>query len=195
MRKLLFASLAAFLFCVCVARAADTARIPLLNGIYSLEAPTDWHVEQEPEGQSVMFSPEQGASQMVVVTAPNITVGDDYAEYAGIQIGILFKLMGGGKVTAEEKGETDGFPSVAFSFSIPSGDSTIEGRANVVDFDGAAVLFIAICPADQLDEFLPAAGDIIDSYQLHPEAIEENKQVLADVAEKINQEIKDKLKQ
>lgn len=194
MRNLWLLAASAFMFCAFVAMAGETGRVPLLNGVYSLEAPANWWVEQEKDGTGVTFSPEKDSPKAIFITAPNVTIGDDYAEYAGVQMGILFKALGGGEITGEEEGETDGYPSIAFAFSIPAGDTTVEGRANVVNFDGAAVIFLVIAPADDIDEFLPIAGEVIDSYQIHPEAIETNAKVIAEVSEKINQGIWDSLK-
>lgn len=191
MRSFLMA--VAFVVLCGVSAQAGMVRVPLLNGVYSVEAPAEWYVEQQDDGTGVTFAPEKGAPSMVVITAPNLDVGNEIGEYAGVQMGLLFKQIGGGEITGEEEGETDGNPSIFFSFSIPVGDTTLEGKANVVNYDGAAVLFVALAPAALEAEFLPIAGAIIDSYQLHPEAIKQQAAVIKQVSDKINAKIKEEL--
>lgn len=176
-----------------VSAQAGMVRVPLLNGVYSVEAPAEWYVKQEDDGTGVTFTPEKGAPAMVLITAPNLDVGDEIGEYAGVEMGLLFKNLGAGEITGEEEGKTDGYPSIAFSFSIPANGTTLEGRANVVNYNGAAVMFIVLAPADILDEFLPIAAAIIDSYQVHPEAIKEQQDVVKSVSDKINARIKEDL--
>lgn len=169
--------------------AAETARVPLLNGVYSVAAPADWYFEQQDDGAAAMFTPKKGSPEMVVFTAPNVTVGDDYAEYAGVQAGLIFDMLGEGEVVGEEEEEFNGFPSVVFSYAVETGKGQMMGIGRVIDYDGAAVVAHAIAPAESFEELLPVFAEIIDSHEIHPEHIEDNAELLAEVAELLNRQI------
>lgn len=173
--------------------AGETARVPLLNGVYSVEAPSDWYVEQEDSGGSTTFAPTKGAPNMVLFIAPNPLVEGEIAKYAGLMMGMVFKKFGGGAVTAEEEGEFKGHPSIMFHFAIPAGDDSYQGLANVFDIDGYAIICIAMAPGSQLKSFWEQAGPIIESYEFNADAAEENHDVLVDLAKQAFSDIEKEL--
>jgi hypothetical protein len=169
--------------------AAETVRIPLLNGIYSVEAPGDWYMEQSPDGESAYFATAMGADSMLVFSAPNPTIEGDIEAYAEKQREVLFKTMGGGEIIRQDKKEFKGYPAIFAHVSVPGG----QGLMNVFDVDGAAVLCLVLSPDGEFDEFIGDAIEIIDSYEIDEGVLEDNMDLLKELGEKINATISEQL--
>ena len=178
--------------------AGDASRVPLLNGVYSVAIPDGWHVNQKDDGTTTQISPSEDSSMALVITAPNIAIEDeeDFAEYAAISLHALFAEFGGGEVTGEDdEAELLGFPAILYSFSLSANGIDFEGRSAAINADGAAVVFVAMAPEEDIDDFLPFATFIIESYELDPEAIEANAETIANVSELINRQLLESLQE
>ena len=169
------------------ALAGQTTRVELLNGVYSVIAPNNWHVEEADNGAFVAFSPTGGSPMSVLFTAPNPTVEGEIAEYAGVIMGVLFNSLGGGQVTYEEETDLDGHPAIMFHFTIA--DELAGGLAIVCDIEGYAVLTIALAPTEDLEEFLETAVPIMASLEIDLDEAEDNRDLLESLAESLLEEL------
>ncbi|MCC8180190.1 MAG: hypothetical protein LIP23_04665 [Planctomycetes bacterium] len=179
-------SLAIVLCCICLAasaRAGETVMVPLLSGIYKLDVPVGWYVQEEPDGTAVAISPEKDHPAQVVVYAPNILV-DDFENFAR-QFAETVWLTSGGEGQPDIKEELlSGFPAR----SVYIAGQGFKMQAHVVNLDVAVVTMMAAAPDALADEFFPAAAAIFESHDIFLKQFRQNAELLQQVANAMNEE-------
>lgn len=187
MRKIWLMALAVLL---CGAlHAGETKRVQFLDGVYSLEVPADWHTEEDDDGSSAFLSPQKDGAAQVLVSPPNTKVDGDFGDFAGMQMGLLFAMLGGGEITREDKDEFDGRPAYRFEYKIPLGETSIVGSGVVVKYDEAVVMLMTFCPDDLAPRFVPQAGEVMASFRLDNAALEKNRAKVDEISEKTMKEL------
>lgn len=187
MRKTMLLAAALIATLAVPAFAEETVRVPMLNNVYSVEAPAEWIVEQNEHGQA-RFTPEEGSPYSIVFFPPNPDVEGEIAEYAGIVTGALLGQIGG-EIGEEEELDFDGRDGLMFEFAIPADGGTLLGIGMVVDFDGYGVLCLATGPEEDIEEFIEIAGEIMGSYMINEEAVRENADLLQEIADQLVKEL------
>lgn len=180
---------ACFFWCV-AANAAEVIRVPLMDGVYSVASPDDWWLEEEADGSAVTFAPTENAPTQVIFSAPNTKVEGDHADYANLQMGMIFAILDGGEITMEEDATFSDRPCQNFAFTVPFGPGTIEGIGRAIDLGGAVALMLALSPDDLAGEFLPRAREIMDSFELNQAAFDKHRARLDDLSERVIAELK-----
>lgn len=155
--------------CCWIAYAGDAVeevvRVPVLDGIYSVEAPGDWHLEISGEDFTATFSEDIGTDGTLVIAPPNPVV-DDVTEYTQMSIKGLFNVFDNGEITEESERNIGKFPSYTASFSFKAQDEPFKGWARTVELDGYAVQAIAVVSAKKAEAFMKKALAIANSYEL-----------------------------
>lgn len=168
MRTLLTVAVVILISC-CRANAGDEAddlvRVPVLDGVYTVEAPGDWHLEVSGDDFTATFSEAPGADGTLVIAPPNPVV-DDVREYTNMSIQGLFKAFGNGEIMEENDRNIGKFAAYTAMFGFKVEDNPFMGWARTVDLDGFAVQTIAIVSAKKYVAFMQKAGDIADSFEL-----------------------------
>ncbi|MCD8352621.1 MAG: hypothetical protein LUC93_18620 [Planctomycetaceae bacterium] len=180
---------AACLFWCVAANAAEVVRVPLMDGVYSVASPDDWWLEEEADGSAVTFAPTANSPTQVIFSAPNTKVDGDHADYANLQMGMIFAMLDGGEITSEEDTTFSGRPCQTFAFTVPFGPGHIEGIGRAIDVGGAVAMMLALSPDDLAEEFLPRAREIMDTFELDQEAFENNRARLDELSERVNAEL------
>lgn len=143
----------------------DVVRVPILDGIYSVDAPGDWHLEISGDDFTATFSEKPGADGTLVIAPPNPVV-DDVKEYTQMSIEGLFNAFDNGEIIEESEKKLGRYPSYTATFSFKSRDSAFKGWARTVELDGYAVQAIMVVSAGKFDTFAETARSIANSYEL-----------------------------
>lgn len=155
----------------------DVVRVPVLDGIYSVEAPGEWHVEVSGKDYTATFSEEPGSDGTLVIAPPNPMV-EDIEEYTRLSIEGLFRAFGNGDIDEENHDEVGGYPAYTAIFLFKAGDEPFIGWARTIDIEEYAVQAISLTSAKNYVEFMQRAGDIVDSYELDLDEARANSVVL-----------------
>lgn len=166
MRGLLM--MAVLLAAACLGRAAEDGadeliRVPLLDGMYTVEAPGDWHLEVSGDDFTATFQEAPGADGTLVIAPPNPVV-DDIAEYNKMSVESLLHVFGNGEITDENDRKAGRYPASTHMFEFKVEDSPFVGWARTVDIDGYAVQTMAVASPAKYVAFMEKAGAIADSY-------------------------------
>lgn len=143
----------------------DVVRVPVLDGIYTVEAPGDWHLEISGDDFTATFSEKPGADGTLVIAPPNPIV-DDVKDYTQMSIEGLFNAFGNGEISEENERNVGKFPAYTAVFSFKSGDNPFKGWARTVELDGYAVQAIFVVSEARYDAFMEKARSIANSYEL-----------------------------
>lgn len=141
---------------------AETIRVPVLDGVYSVEAPEEWHLEISGEDFTATFKERPDGDAALVIAPPNPVV-DDIAEFTKMAVQGVFNAFDSGEFKDEDDKNIGKFPAYATTFTFKVGDAEFSGWARTIDFDGFAVQTMA---ASKNPAFMEAALQIADSYVL-----------------------------
>lgn len=163
--------LAALLLAPTVSAAGeeDLSRLILLDRLYSVVAPTDWHYDIDEETGTVAFTNREGSLDHLLVTVPNPNVKGELKKCVAAYLD-LFKSVykTDAEVLITEGGDFGGYPSLTVGFAAPNREEAMYmGIASAVDIKGFGVTFFAVSTADDYDAFMDTASGVIDSYTVN----------------------------
>lgn len=147
---------------------AGMVRIPILHGIYTVEAPEEWHLEVSGVDFTATFS--EGAMPMgpdgtLVITPPNPVV-DDVKLYTKLSVQGIMNYFEDGEVVEEDDKNIGKFPSFAATFKFKAEDTPYMGWSRTIEMDGYAVQMITLAAEAKFASFMETALAIADSYVL-----------------------------
>lgn len=162
-------------FSIGAAVAADGAdevvRVPILEGVYSVEAPADWNLDVSGEDLVATFSEKPGADGTFVIAPPN-PMAKDIKSYTRMAVTSFLKVFGNGEITDENERKVAGFPAYNALFTFTTDGTPFVGWARTVDIEGYAVQSMAVVSAKNYVGFMEKAGPIADSYELNLDEVE-----------------------
>ncbi len=162
-------------------------RIPLIGGLYTVEAPGDWHLEERGSDLTAAFSAEKDSPAALVIAAPNPAISDA-AGHSRLVAAALIAPFGSGKITHEQEEIRDETRAHALWFDCETASRIpFRGwvRTTVHPDAGASVRTAAVAPAENFDAFMRSIRPILDSYELDAAMAKENTDLLREVGEKI----------
>lgn len=166
----------------------DLTRVPILDGIYSVEAPGDWHMEVSGDDLTATFAEEPDADGTLVIAAPNPAV-KDIKEYTQLAAGALMRAFGNGEIVQEKRDEIDGFPAYTLWFAFKTDDVEFLGWGRTIDVDGIAIQAMTLSTAKNFVPYMQIAGPIFDSYELDADMVSENIDLLEQVGKKVLEDL------
>lgn len=175
------------LLCATVVSASESGslvRVPVIGGLYTVEAPSDWHLEESGDDLTATFAEEPDADGALVIAAPN-PAAPNITDYNRLAANALLATFGNGIIVQEEEGETDGFPSHTLWIEFEVDGAPYLGWSRTIDFDGIAVQAMTLATAGKFVPYMDTAGPILDSYELDPDMVEENIELLSEVGKKV----------
>jgi hypothetical protein len=161
-------------------------RIPLIGGLYSVEAPATWHLEESGADLTATLSETKSSRAALVIAAPNPAVADT-AEHNRRAAESLLASFADGKITHEQEEIRSGAHAHALWFEFTAADAPFAGWSRTTEYPDAAVAVQAmtIAPAEEFRTFMRSASPVLDSYVLDAAMAEENADLLKEVGEKI----------
>lgn len=162
----------------------NLVRVPILNGIYSVEAPSNWHLEISGDDLTATFAEEPDADGTLIISAPNPAVAD-IKQYTQQAAKALLDGFGNGEIVQEKEEEIDGFPVYTLWFAFKVDETEFLGWGRTIDFDGVAVQAMTLSTASQFVPYMQIAGPIVDSYELDADMVEENTELLEQIGRKV----------
>lgn len=162
----------------------NLVRVPILNGIYTIEAPSEWHLEISGDDLTATFAEEPDADGTLIISAPNPAV-KDIKEYMRQAAGSLLESFGNGEIVQDEEKEIDGFRAYTVWFSLRANETDFLGWGRTIDFDGVAVQAMTLSTGGKFNSYMQIAEPIFDSYELDVEMVEENIDLLREIGRKV----------
>lgn len=183
MRKMVML-LAAFALLAGASLAAESRKVELLDGIYSLEVPADWFVQEEQNGQGTVLSDGQSSPYHLVIGTP-IPGIDDLPQYVELMVAAVCKGLGSeGAVMGEGVGEADGHTAMQSVFVIPRANGeNFGGMIDAEQINGYTVTMLAVGPAKGFQAFLAKAQPVMESYELDADAMDDHHDELEEIGE------------
>ncbi len=148
----------------------DMVRVPLLEGVYSVEAPGNWRVTVSADDYTATFSEPDGKGGTLVIAPPNPEV-DDLKDYTQLSVKALTKSFGGGQIMEEKRRTLDGIPAYYCIFMFKSNNEEFLGWAGTSKNSGYGVHAIAAASAEKYPAFMVTAGKILESYELDQDEV------------------------
>ncbi len=161
----------------------DLVRVPLLEGMYSVEAPGNWRVTVSAEDYTATFSEPGGKGGTLVIAPPNPEV-DDLKDYTQLSVKALTKTFGGGQIMEEKRRTLDGIPAYYCIFMFKSNNEEFLGWAGTSKNSGYGVHAIAAASAEKYPAFMISAGKILESYELDKEETHLHRDKLVELGRK-----------
>lgn len=189
--RILWTIMAVLVIGAAVPAGEDAIRVPLLKGVYSVESPAEWWLEEEEDGSAATFAPQENSPNQIIFSAPNTRVQGDYTEYVELQMRMIFLMLDGGEVTSERDDTFEGRPCRLFDFTVPFGPGAIMGTGMAVNYEEGVATMLALAPEDLAEEFLPRAAAIMKSYRLDAAALAENRTAVDELSERINGQLEE----
>lgn len=188
MRKLVLALVMA----AALSASARAEDIWFMNGVYKLDVPGGWRYEESDDFTGVALYPKD-QTMHITVSAPNLDVEEnDFRKFAGLQMGVVFRAIGSGKILNELTDDINGYPASCFVFSVASENGVeLSGIGFVVYYDGASVSFIGVCRPSELERFVEIVGGIVDSHETNFEAVGENIDLVRTTSRRMLEEIEE----
>lgn len=189
--RMLWTIVAAAVFACCAVAGEDCIRVPLLHGVYSVESPADWWLEEEEDGSAVTFAPQENSPNQIIFSAPNTRVQGDYTDYLELQMAMIFLMLDGGEVTSERDDAFAGRPCRRFDFTVPFGPGAIAGTGMAVHYEEGVAIMLALSPESEAESFLPRAVEVMHSYRLDAEVRAANREEVDELSERVNKRLEE----
>lgn len=145
------------------------SRLILMDRLYSVVMPTNWHYDIDAHTGSVTFFEQEGSPNHLLITIPNPNIKGEIQDAVAKYLDYFratYKMDVETLVTdASVYGD---YPSYTVGFAAPnSEEATYTGIINAIDIKGYGVVFMAISSTDEYDAFMEAASGIMDSYSVN----------------------------
>lgn len=171
------------------ASAPELLRIPLIGGLYTAEAPADWHLEERGSDLTAAFSGPAGAgssSGTLIIAAPNPLIEiEDAAACNRRAAESLLKSFRNGVVTKEETADLGGRPAHTVWIAFKAGEKAFLGWSRTVGIDGGPMQAMAMAPMGGFAEFMKTAEPIFTSCEVDPDRLRANENLLTEIGRKI----------
>lgn len=173
--------------------APELLRIPLIAGLYTVEAPATWRLEESGKDLTATFSKAAdapAADGTLIIAAPNPLIRDA-AAYNRKAAESLLKTFDNGTITKEESTTENGRPAHTIWFAFKAGHKAFLGWSRTMEFPesntgiNAPVQAMALASMSAFAEFMKTAEPILASCELHPAMLQENTDLLTEVGQKI----------
>jgi hypothetical protein len=190
MRHVFAAVLTAALLLSAAASGAEHEKILIAEGAYSVDTPAGWTSAADAKFGTVTLS--AGDSSALVLASPNPSL------HAGQLVALQLAALSREGVDAEIIGGTmdkkNGLPRLAVQFVAPHDDKeALVGVMHVVTVDGFAVAMTATAPDSMFDAFAPLAEAAMDSIEISPAAMAENREIYTGIARQFREGMVEKL--
>lgn len=169
---------------IAAAGEAETRRIEFANGLYAVEVPASWWVEEDEGGSGTTLAESKDSPNRLVIGTPLPGV-KDMQQYMDLLLRATYRKLGGeGFVLVTRREDTDWGDSIQAIFTVKRpGDANYGGMLDAIDINGNLVTFLATGPEDGFGEFLAKAEAVMESYEVDEDALDDNADELEAIGE------------
>lgn len=153
----------------------ETRRIELLNGLYAVEAPSSWWLQEDEGGARTEMAESKDSPNRLIIGTP-IPGVRDMPQLMNLLLQATYRRLGGeGHVLSTKHDDTDGIDSIQSIFTVRTpGGANFGGMLDAIDVNGHVVTLMAIGPEDGFGEFLAKAEAVMETYEVDEDALDDN---------------------
>lgn len=185
MRNILLAM--AFVLFAGVAAAEEAAhRVQLLDGVYSVEVPASWWVNEIGPHEGAVISETKDSPYKLMISTPVAGI-EDVPTYTHLALADACKKLGGtGILLGEGLQVDDDQASIQAVFAVVGQNGQkLGGMMDTVEIADHTVTLMAIGPEEGFAEFLPKAEAIFNTYEIDADQLDNHHDELEQIGRNI----------
>lgn len=165
-------------------------RVPLLDGVYSVEVPSAWWIHEIGPHEGAVVSETQTSPYKLLISTPVPGIRDLPAYTHLALADACAKIGGTGILLGEGLQVDDDQASIQAVFTvIGKNGEKLGGMLDVVEIAGHAVTLMAVGPAEGFGEFLPKAEAIFNTYEIDADKLDDHHEELEQIGREIVKEM------
>ncbi len=172
---------------ICIFIATHSLAAEFYDSLFSLIIPNGWKIERNVKEKTLTLRPNaEDEATAIIIFPPNPGISNRHKEIIGTYAASFSIAAGHGDnfdVLDRGKDTVAGFHAESQAFAIPKRYANLVGTGFAVDVGGFVTLMFAITTPELYDTFMPQAKEVMDSYTVDADVLNEKKEELATVAE------------